>query len=232
MKKLASIFILLLPSLAMAEVWDGFYVGIGAGESQVDYTYAPAGTVNDEGVINSPQTNVSEASQQNLYGLRLGHHWRFTNWVTGVELAFLDLNMDEKHHESRDDSFFRSQGNYNYYIDQSTNQITLNGVGLLRGKLGYLIKPNLLLYGIAGVAYYKPKQRESAYIKRGYTTLKPNDYNIREYEVTHKPDADTGKQYVDTILAGFCCPGPHRWSPPNGEEPLSLARLPNTLRRS
>lgn len=105
--------------------WQGAYAGITLG-------YAFGG--DDDIGARPPGVDIGSAELSGANaGLRLGYRWQRDRWVVGPEIAYVagDIN----------DSFDFAGGDFESEVD------SLLGVRL---KTGYLVRPDTLVYGIAG----------------------------------------------------------------------------------
>ncbi len=115
--------------------WAGAYAGATLG-------YAFGGK--DEVGVNAPGANSGMINSDKLKlnganaGVHVGYRWQKDRWVFGPELGF-------------------SGGNIKDSFDDGTIEASskIKNVLALRMKTGYEVKPDLLVYGIAGVARAK-----------------------------------------------------------------------------
>ncbi|WP_448954865.1 outer membrane protein [Labrys neptuniae] len=153
-----------------APSWTGFYAGINAGytwsnsnKSKVDTTgttLVPAGfSIKNDGVLG---------------GAQVGYNYAFTNgFVIGVEADLQGTNAHEKKTASSTAQSVTSGPGFvpapipdfpplpGIVTTTSTSSTAvemkkrLSWLGTIRGRVGYLATPNLLVYGTAGLAYGK-----------------------------------------------------------------------------
>jgi outer membrane immunogenic protein len=139
--------------------WTGFYVGVNAGyswgRSHTDYSAVSA----NNGFI--PET-TSDAVTMNgaIGGGQLGYNYQFSpNYVAGLE-----ADIQASGERGRGNPLICQNplacdfGNIN---DSYTEK--LEWFGTVRGRLGYLSTPNVLLYGTGGFAYGELR-RDDSYI--------------------------------------------------------------------
>jgi outer membrane immunogenic protein len=107
--------------------WSGYYVGVTAGyaNTAVRWTDEFGGTT---GNFYGPGTAA---------GITGGHNWQSGRWVYGVEG---DLSWTNIFADSDDTNCF-----------PFACQTKLNSFATLRGRLGYLVSPDLLVYATAGI---------------------------------------------------------------------------------
>jgi outer membrane immunogenic protein len=129
--------------------WNGFYAGVNVG-----YGFSGSnGSVN--GFETGPVGFTGEAwsyPQPNLNGVigggQIGYNWQFANsFVAGIEA---DIQGADLSGASSGVSTLDSTGSY--LAGLATRQ-RLDWFGTVRGRLGYLFTPTLLVYGTAGFAY-------------------------------------------------------------------------------
>jgi outer membrane immunogenic protein len=140
--------------------WTGFYLGANLGYgwgrtgSQVD-SFDPngsdgflSGTAN--GWFNVDQFTSSLRHSGVLGGAQAGYNWQFSNWVGGIET---DIQYADLRGSSRSTLFLQPGSFGNTFPFTNDTARTLQWFGTLRGRLGFLATPNLLLYGTGGLAY-------------------------------------------------------------------------------
>jgi outer membrane immunogenic protein len=150
------------PMEAPAPSWTGFYFGanVGAVWTSNTGTWTPLPTPAQFGVL--AQGNATGGTSISG-GVQGGFNWQvFPSWVVGVE---------------GDISWTGASGSFsNPWITTAggpvLNSMTimrtnLDSVSSARGRLGYLIMPNLLVYGTGGVAWGKIDYEASSGIGSG-----------------------------------------------------------------
>lgn len=141
--------------------WTGFYVGGNVGYgwgrswSQVDSFDSNgsdgflSGTAN--GWFNVDQFSSSLRHSGVLGGAQAGYNWQFANnWVSGVEA---DIQYADVRGSNRNTLFLQPGVFGNTFPFTNDTSRTLQWFGTLRGRLGILATPSLLLYGTGGLAY-------------------------------------------------------------------------------
>lgn len=119
--------------VAPVGAWQGGYGGLTLG-------YAFSGK--DEVGIDTP-TGVTTPGKLELSGanagLRLGYRWQKDRWVFGPELGYEAGNIEDS---------------VSFGDDTISTEVTskVKNVLALRMKTGYAVRPDLLVYGIAGIA--------------------------------------------------------------------------------
>ncbi|MFO1102411.1 MAG: outer membrane beta-barrel protein [Methylocystis sp.] len=151
-------------------LWTGFYVGLNAGGtwsnsnnttvqsatifnnaavlSPLGLTYGPAAALGSSGVVSSQNSGF-------IGGGQIGYNWQFYNsFVAGIEADIQGIAGSNK------------AGNYATIVDRglpaagtnfvgtfATTSRSLDYLGTVRGRLGWLFTPTLLVYGTGGLAY-------------------------------------------------------------------------------
>ena len=84
-------------------------------------------------------------------GMQLGGNFRFDNNIlAGVET---DLHAVSGNTNSVVNGSTVTAANKDLYVNWAQRNTTLNYIGTVRGRLGYVATPTLLLYGTGGLAY-------------------------------------------------------------------------------
>ncbi|MBY6240238.1 outer membrane protein [Methylosinus sp. Sm6] len=137
----------LLPPPPPPPLWTGFYVGLNAG-----YTWDERGNV----LVNSPASIwavgvsgsgvASPSSDGFIGGGQIGYNYQFgQTFVVGVEADIQGIG-------SSGNTATRTN-----FLTPVTSTISaskqLDYLGTVRGRLGYLVTPTLLVYGTGGLAY-------------------------------------------------------------------------------
>jgi outer membrane immunogenic protein len=139
--------------------WTGPYVGldIGFGWSRTSSDVGatdPATAI----LLSGPPTNfapsqfASSFSQRGAVGgVQAGYNWQFSaNWVAGLEADIQAANVNG----SSSNIINLNPGFFGNAFPFSVNaQRTLDWFGTVRGRLGFLARPDLLIYGTGGLAY-------------------------------------------------------------------------------
>jgi outer membrane immunogenic protein len=132
--------------------WTGCYVG-----GNVGYSWGRA-----RGDIDTPTLPpffpASYSISQDLNGVigggQIGCNRQFDNrWVLGIEADF--QGSAEKHSNSFSNSFALPIGEGATGVLNQTIEAKIEWFGTLRGRVGFLISPTLMLYGTGGLAYGK-----------------------------------------------------------------------------
>lgn len=141
--------------------WTGFYGGFNAGAFWRDDSYSAdarptfdTGTLGSQSIaqalaiIGTTSGNIKDPGF--VGGLQAGYNWQLGAWVAGVE-ADIQLMKGGSHSEF----FFVRVPNFPNESYSGTRNIssTFDYFGTVRGRLGYLWTPNLLVYATGGLAY-------------------------------------------------------------------------------
>ena len=134
-----------------APTWTGFYVGANGGYGWQD----PTVTLSPNDIAASraigvfaggtPPPGVSFGTDGGLGGLQAGYSWQFDRqWVVGMEADF-------------DWSDIRGSGTSNFFLNGPASNFEVDRkvawFGTVRGRVGWLPRQDVLLYGTGGLAY-------------------------------------------------------------------------------
>lgn len=144
----------LIPPPPPPPMWTGFYVGLNAG-----YTWADSNTVNllstdtGPGGFTSGQAAgaIPSAFSLNRNGFigggQVGYNYQFSEkFVVGVEADIQGV-------ASSTNTASTFQAGIAFAPTQTGVSTSLDYLGTVRGRIGYLVTPTLLLYGTGGLAY-------------------------------------------------------------------------------
>jgi outer membrane immunogenic protein len=146
------------PIVAPTYPWTGWYVGLNAGGVVDDSRYSldPAGCfVTGCGTGGIPgnafrQYSTRLSGSDATAGGQFGYNYQFSpRWVAGFES---DINWNGLRHS---DSVVQALGPPLFAAGSFAHTVTtsLDWFGTVRGRIGFLATPNLLLYGTGGLAY-------------------------------------------------------------------------------
>jgi outer membrane immunogenic protein len=134
----------------VVDYWTGFYVGVNGG-----YSWGRWNSTSLVNVFPGPLTTHSPKVDGWVFGGQAGYNWRFDPlWVVGIEG---DLQWTGERASSRT-SFDSPRipevgGDFNNIFTTTTEASwKFPWFGTLRGRLGWLADPTLLLYGTGGLA--------------------------------------------------------------------------------
>ncbi len=123
--------------------WTGFYIGAngGFGGDRFEYPFTIGGSIAALGIV-GPTTGTSTLNSRGFFGGgQIGYDWQAApTWVLGVEGDFDAADIEGRANTSAT----TFSGNVGTKLD---------GFGTVRGRLGFLVTPNALLYGTGGWAY-------------------------------------------------------------------------------
>ena len=154
------------PVLPPPPLWTGFYFGANVGAifdagSGVTTTAFPL--YNDAGAAAlQPASFFGTASALAVPGStslsnvgvigggQVGYNWQFTNFVAGIEADIQGATLSSAANLS---GAATESSTGSMVAGQSQLSKTLNYLGTVRGRVGYLVTPTLLIYGTGGLAY-------------------------------------------------------------------------------
>jgi len=132
------------PPLLPAPVWNwtGFYVGVhgGLGGNEFEYPF------NVGPILGVTASGSASAKSSGFFGgAQIGYNWQFAPaWVAGLEADFAGSNIE--------DTLSLSAAALGIAANASAGT-KLDWFGTVRGRVGYLVIPNALLYVTGGWAY-------------------------------------------------------------------------------
>lgn len=150
--------------------WTGWYVGVNAGYGYGENTFADIGNrdpatnawLTQAPIPPGPSFSRSFASdfhqQGAIAGGQAGYNWQFApNWVAGIEadIQYAHVKGNSSNRIDLQPAFF------NGFTFLMNAERSLDWFGTVRGRLGLLASPNLLLYGTGGLAYGQTSESSS-----------------------------------------------------------------------
>jgi outer membrane immunogenic protein len=137
--------------------WTGFYIGVNIGgawgsSSTNSPITCPAGGTRC--YLASVLADINAQAAQNVSssgvtgGLQLGYNVQMNSFVYGVEADFNAMNLRGSQTTSAYFTAFPGPGTAPTY----TNSISTNWLFTARGRLGFLVSNNVLVYGTGGLA--------------------------------------------------------------------------------
>ena len=139
------------PAAVAAAGWTGFYVGANAGWSWLDSADVGVGgsstiTVSQTAAPPTVPFSVGLRPDGFLGGVQIGYNYQFApQWLMSVEADFDFAN-------AKDSISVGLPAGFPPSVATSAGE-NIRWFGTLRGRLGWLANPNLLLYGTGGLAY-------------------------------------------------------------------------------
>jgi len=127
------------PALMPVSSWAGFYLGIHGG-----YGWGHESVQDD--IFPFPNSNSPKGG---VFGVQAGYNWQFGTYVAGLEVdsSWADLK------DSKSNTFL--------FEDESVLTATLSSkvdyFGSFRARAGFLLTPDWLLYGTAGLGWAHDK---------------------------------------------------------------------------
>lgn len=143
------------PAVAPAFIsdWSGFYLGIngGGGWAHTDYEFGlfSSSTFGTTTFTFPQAVPPNQSSSGGIFGFQFGHNWQWGPVVGGLEIDFDGADI-----KGTSTFFEPASGPPNFFrAGTLTNDIKIDELASARGRLGYLIFPNWLLYGTAGIGW-------------------------------------------------------------------------------
>jgi outer membrane immunogenic protein len=126
--------------------WAGFYVGINGGGGWGHTDFQPGIFESIGGVSQFPSlVPPNLRSSGGIFGFQAGHNWQWGPVVGGLEIDFDGASIDET------STFFTPVTTFP--AGTLTQQVKIDELASARARLGYLIFPNWLLFGTAGIGW-------------------------------------------------------------------------------
>ena len=140
--------------------WTGFYVGgqIGGGWGDRQVTYAgndipSANRINGISTLPGSRPVASHGVDVSgvTGGLTAGYNWQISpNWLVGIETDFSGSGI-----KGSGNGTSTLQATPTFLSQTVSSEQTIDWWGTVRGRLGFLARDDLLLFGTAGFAYGK-----------------------------------------------------------------------------
>jgi outer membrane immunogenic protein len=144
-----------LPPVAPVYSWTGVYFGLNAGWLGADNSMAnqatpgvdPGVDVQDLAALATLATGDFSLGNKSGFigGAEIGYNYQFNNWVAGIEADIQGIAG-----QAVNSSIASSLGTLSSTL---TGSMDTRWLGTLRGRLGFLPAPTLLVYGTGGLAY-------------------------------------------------------------------------------
>ena len=152
--------------------WSGIYVGFegGYGWGKQDLNAVFPGIVEPGGVFQWPDVAFQSGKQKGwLVGGFAGAQKQWSSWVFGIEADFDAANIKSSGTASGTAAFFLGgvpgivcgANNTECLTQTIAGASKIDGLGSLRGKVGFVPAPNLLIYGTGGLGF--------AHVKNDFT---------------------------------------------------------------
>jgi outer membrane immunogenic protein len=129
--------------------WVGFYVGIhgGGGWGRESFDSSEFFFFQNQVKMTDPIvpffTSPNASPKGGVFGFQFGHNWQWGPVVGGLEIDFSGADLKET------TTFFSPVVPNTFF----TRDKKIDELASARGRLGYLIFPNWLLYGTAGIGW-------------------------------------------------------------------------------
>lgn len=162
--------------------WGGFEIGVdggyGWGGSTIDFANTNTRTCVGNTVLcgfipnTTPPTMpfANPAPVGFLFGGHLGYNWQYGNVVTGLEVDYLDANMTDSQTAALGTPTFPCAIKGVACTASQTLSTKIDALASGRGKLGYAINDNFMIYGTGGVAW---EHGEGTYATARSITVSP-----------------------------------------------------------
>ena len=145
-------------------LWTGFYVGLNAGYTWSNSQNTTIATWPVPNSVNDPTGTLTAAAAFSASGIlptstsgfigggQIGYNWQFYNsFVAGVEADIQGVAASNSRGTAVGAAPFAGTGFSSVGFLSATR--SLDYLGTVRGRLGWLFTPTLLVYGTGGLAY-------------------------------------------------------------------------------
>ena len=172
--------------------WNGFYAGLNLGggwdansgrnlvSAYWDPTFPFASNITPNGQTNLfflPNNNQSGNNGGVIGGLQLGYNFQFNpSIVVGVETDFQGSSLSGQgpsNYAFYPSPYLQPNGTFNGQLIPvaaiNGGNLSLDYIGTVRGRAGWLFTPTLLVYGTAGFAYGGVSAWNQTNIRSGWT---------------------------------------------------------------
>ena len=136
------------PPVIPAFSWTGVYFGLNAGWLGADNTMVNKATPGgEEPSLAALATGDFSLGNKSGFigGAEIGYNYQFSNWVAGIEADIQGISG-----QAVNGSITSTSGPLSSTL---TGSMDTRWLGTLRGRLGFLPAPTLLVYGTGGLAY-------------------------------------------------------------------------------
>ncbi|MCP4074517.1 MAG: porin family protein [Hyphomicrobiales bacterium] len=142
---------------AQAADWNGAYVGISLGARAMDADWTTTKTFDPTGsaiTATSPPTAWFDSTNFRRAGY-LGYNWQASPmWVFGLEGEFGYANNKDTVHDR-----IPGLGSFILFGKPSFTEVEADWDGSIKLRGGYLVNPNVMLYGTAGIAFLRVTEK-------------------------------------------------------------------------
>ena len=124
--------------------WAGFYVGVHGGGGWGHTSIESQESFSVNGFPATFFVPPDASPKGGVFGFQFGHNWQWGPVVGGLEIDFSGADIKET-----------TTFSFPAFLpfDTFTHEVKIQELASARGRLGYLIMPNWLLYGTAGMAW-------------------------------------------------------------------------------
>lgn len=156
--KLMAGIVMLVSGLAHAagSEWTGVYAGAAIGATQFDARWTTSTMAPGLGGTPDATSQRSYSDSDLGYNAYLGYGWQLSDsWVIGMEADFGNSNAKDKAAGVPGCSSSPSGCVGTPGPAESSSTVKMGWNGSIRARLGYLLQPDLMLFGAAGMAWQR-----------------------------------------------------------------------------
>lgn len=154
---LTALFGLCASGAAMAQDWNGFYIGINAGHAWAKSDVMTATTYSTTAPAYFASTSVTSINADGIGrikpsgftgGVTLGYNWQFGHGIFGLETDYNHFNQDESRSRT---TVYPCCAPTSYTLWQN---VDVDNIATFRIRAGW-VNPHWMIYGTAGAAHTK-----------------------------------------------------------------------------
>jgi len=129
---------------AVVSDWSGLYVGIHGGYGWGHTSFEPEFVSNSPFLLEAAPPRVSPRGA--IFGGQVGYNWQWGSAVAGLEVDYSAADLKE----AAPFLILTPPSLTNFTFTQS---VKIDELASARARLGYVVVPNLLLYGTGGIGW-------------------------------------------------------------------------------
>ena len=202
------------PAVTPEPLWKGFYIGLNAGgtwsnnntiNSSTWLLFQPAGSADNytAAILSGPQSSSSAGGF--IGGGQIGYNWQARyagyNFITGVEADMQGIaasNGNQNRWNFNPNAGLSAGHPYALSTNVQGNS-NLSWLGTVRGRLGYLVMPTLVVYGTGGLAY--GAYSSNTQLSQNWNDISGGGHNYFNY----------GASSSSTTMVGWTAGGGAEW---------------------
>jgi outer membrane immunogenic protein len=202
------------PAVTPEPLWKGFYIGLNAGgtwsnnntiNSSTWLLFQPAGSADNytAAILSGPKSSSSAGGF--IGGGQIGYNWQARyagyNFITGVEADMQGIaasNGNQNRWNFNPNAGLSAGHPYALSTNVQGNS-NLSWLGTVRGRLGYIVMPTLVVYGTGGLAY--GAYSSNTQLSQNWNDISGGGHNYFNY----------GASSSSTTMVGWTAGGGAEW---------------------